>query len=96
MAQDYVDARGDGDFEGVCDLYSDGFVEELAVGSDCAAFVEEQSTGAGDEELELVDVRVNEDRATADIDVIRGSEGPSRIRIQLAREGDDWKISGLQ
>jgi hypothetical protein len=96
VAQDYVDARSDGDFERVCELYSDGFKEELAVAENCAGFVEEQTSGGEDQELELVSVHVNDDKASADIDVIRGSEGPSRIRVQLTRDGDDWRISGLQ
>jgi hypothetical protein len=94
VVQDYVDATNEGDFETVCDLYSDGFKQELAV-DDCPAFVEENSSGAGGE-LSVVEVRVNDDRATADIDVTRGQEGPSRVGITLEREDDDWRITGLQ
>ena len=46
VVQDYVDARNDGDFEAVCDLYCDSFKEELAIGENCPAFVEEQTSGA--------------------------------------------------
>jgi hypothetical protein len=42
-------------------------------------------------------VRVRDDRATADLDVSEGSEGPSRVAIVLERQDDDeWKITGLQ
>jgi hypothetical protein len=94
VVQDYVDANNDGDFETVCDLYSESFKQELAV-EDCPGFVEENSSGAGGE-LSVVEVRVNGDRATADIDVSRGQEGPSRVGLTLEREDDSWRISGLQ
>jgi hypothetical protein len=96
VVQDYVDARNDGDFELVCDLYSDSFKQELAIGENCPAFVEEQTSGAGGGELSVADVNVNDDRATADLDVSEGSEGPSRVALVLEREGDDWRITGLQ
>ena len=96
VVQDYVDATNDGDFEAVCGLYSESLKAELAVGENCAAFVQEQSSGADDAgELEVVDVRVNGDKATANINAIRESEGPSRISLQLGREGDDWRITGF-
>ena len=96
VVQDYVDARNDGDFELVCDLYSDSFKQQLAIGENCPAFVEEQTSGAGGE-LSVVDVHVRDDQATADLDVSQGSEGPSRVALVLER-GDDgeWKITGLQ
>jgi hypothetical protein len=94
VVQDYVDASNDGDFELVCDLYSDSFKQELAV-EDCPGFVEEATSGAGGE-LSVVDVRVSDDRATADLDVTRGQEGPSRIGLTLEREDDEWRITGVQ
>jgi hypothetical protein len=95
VVQDYVDARNSGDFEQVCDLYSDSFKQELAIGENCPAFVEEQTSGAGGE-LSVVDVRVNDDRATADVDV-QGPDGPSRVGLTLEREDEDeWRITGLQ
>jgi ketosteroid isomerase-like protein len=96
VVQDYVDARNDGDFELVCDLYSDSFKQQLAIGENCPAFVEEQTSGAGGE-LSVADVHVNDDRATADLDVSEGSEVPSRVALLLEREDDgEWKITGLQ
>jgi hypothetical protein len=100
VVQDYVDARSADDFEAVCDLYSDGFKAELGAEDNCAGFLEEQTGGAeGDEaaeELQVIAVRVKDDRGTADIDVVREGQGPSRIGLLLTRDGDDWKISGLQ
>ena len=97
VVQDYVDARNDGDFETVCELFSDTFKDQLGVGEDCAAFIEEQTTcGDAESTLEVVDVRVKNDRATADIDVVREGEGPSRVTLTLASEDGEWKITGLQ
>lgn len=96
VVQDYVDARNAGDFEKVCDLFSDSFEQSLGT-ADCAAFVAEQTGGAeGDEELQVVDVRVQGEVATAEIDVTRESQGPSRIGLRLERQDGDWLISGLQ
>jgi hypothetical protein len=94
VVQDYVDASNEGEFETVCDLYSESFKQELAV-EDCPGFVEENTSGAGGE-LSVVDVRVSGDRATADLDVTQGQEGPSRVGVTLEREDDEWRITGLQ
>ncbi len=96
VVQKYVDARNAGDFEAVCDLFSDSYREQLKT-ADCAAFVAEQSGGAeGGESLSLVDVRVKGDVATADIDVNRDAQGPSRVGVRLERQDGDWRIVGLQ
>ena len=94
VAQDYVDASNGDDFDRICELYSDSFKEQLAT-PDCPAFVQEQSSGA-DSEIELVEVRVNGDRATADLDSVSEQEGPARIGLQLERQDDEWRISGFQ
>jgi len=97
VVQDYVDARNGGDFDRVCELLADSLKEQLAVGDDCPAFFEEQTAGGeADSELKVVGVRVRDDRATADIDVIREQEGPSRVGLLLQSEDGDWKITGLQ
>jgi ketosteroid isomerase-like protein len=96
VVQDYVDARTDGDAAAECDLYSESYKEELAV-ADCPAFVQEQSSGGGEQELEVIDVRVNGDRGQAELDIVRGAEnGPVRIGVLLERDDDEWKISGFQ
>jgi ketosteroid isomerase-like protein len=97
VVQDFVDARNGEDFQGECDLYADSYLDELAV-SDCAGFVQEQTTGAeGEEQFDVVDVEVNGDKGTANIDVIRDSEGgPVRIGLLLGEEDGDWRITGFQ
>jgi hypothetical protein len=96
VVQEYVDASNGGDFERVCELYSDEFKAQLAV-DDCPGFVEEQSSGV-DQELQLVEVRVSGERATAQIDAAGGEGGgTARIGLTLERaDGDEWRITGFQ
>lgn len=94
-AQDYVDARNADDFEAVCDLYSERYIEELGAG-DCPAFVQESSSGA-ESELELVDVRVSDGVATADIDIVSEGGGPIRVGLRMElNDADEWEIVSLQ
>ena len=95
VAQDYVEASNARNFQAVCDLYSEQFIEELEA-TDCPAFVKENSSGA-DSDLSLVDVRVSDETATADIDVVSEGGGPIRVGLRLERNPDDeWEIVGLQ
>jgi hypothetical protein len=101
VVQDFVDAREAGDGEAECALYSESYVQSLGVGENCAGFVEESSAAAGPEDLEIVEVTVKGDTATADIDIQREGEGegPARIGLQLEREGGDdgdWRITAFQ
>jgi hypothetical protein len=99
VVQSYVDAQNEGDFETVCDLFSDSLKRELAVGENCPEFVAEQTSGAEvPQQLEIVEVRVRGDSGSADIDALReDGQGPSRITVALTRESDDeWRISALQ
>jgi hypothetical protein len=93
--QDYVDARNDEDFERVCELYADSFKEQLGA-DDCPAFVEEQTAGLEAQDLEIVSVRVNEERAIAELDAAGESGAPTRIGLVLEEQDGDWKITGLQ
>jgi ketosteroid isomerase-like protein len=96
VVQDYVEASNGDDFERVCELYSEEFKEQLGIDENCAGFVEEQSSGV-EQELQLVEVRVNGDRGSAEIDALREEEGgPARIHLLLERSDGEWKISGFQ
>jgi ketosteroid isomerase-like protein len=96
VVQDYAEARESGDYEAVCELFSDSFVNELQT-DDCPAFIAEQTAGAdGPEQIEVIDVRTSGDTATADLDISSGSEGPSRIGLRLELEDDEWRIVGVQ
>jgi ketosteroid isomerase-like protein len=94
VVQEYVDATNSDDFDRVCDLYSDSLKRELGA-ADCPAFVQEQSSGV-ETELELVEVRVSGEKATADIDSGSEQEGPARLGLTLEREDEEWRITGFQ
>jgi ketosteroid isomerase-like protein len=98
VVQDYADARGDKDYDRVCELYSDDFKQKLGATENCAGFLAEQTVGVdAKEQLEIVSVHVRGDRATAALDVSGESGGPVRIGLQLERQDDgSWKITGLQ
>ncbi len=96
VVQEYVDARNSKDFEAECDLYSEEFKEQLGA-VDCPAFVEEQSSGADfKQELTIVSVRVDGDRAQADLDVTAEGGGTTRVGLVLERQDGEWAITGLQ
>ena len=96
MVQDYVDARNSQDFEAECDLYSDEFKEQLGA-TNCPAFVEEQSSGADfEQEVNLVSVRVKDDRATAELAAAAEGGGTTRAILVLERQDGDWLVTGFQ
>jgi ketosteroid isomerase-like protein len=96
VVQQYIDASNADDFDQVCDLYSDEFKQQLVAGANCPAFVQEQSS-AVEQEFELVQISVNGDRGTAEINAVQKEEGgPRRIRLQLQRTGDEWQVSGFE
>ena len=56
-----------------------------------------ENTAGGRGELELVDVRVKDDTATADIDVVSEEGGPIRVGVGMERNADEeWEIVSLQ
>lgn len=96
VVQDYADARNAKDYEAVCEQFSEKLKQELATG-DCPAFVREQSGGAeSDQEVTVVDVRVRDDVATADLDVTSEAQGPVRVSLRLERQDGEWRIAALQ
>jgi len=97
VAQEYVDARNDGDAAKVCELYSGQLKQQIAAGGDCAAFVREQSSGA-DTTFSLTRVDEDGDRATAVIQASTKEGGVGReqeIGIRLERQDGDWQITEL-
>jgi ketosteroid isomerase-like protein len=96
---DYVAAQNDRDFQRVCELYSDELRQQLVgVTSEeqCSRFLEEQTSGDAKGDQSVVGVRVKDDHATADIDVVREGEGPSRVTLTLERQDGGWRITALQ
>jgi len=96
VAQEYVDARNSGDAAKVCELYSEQLRERLA-GSNCVAFVKEQTSGLATQ-MTLLAVQQSDDHATATIRSTAGGElgqATARLEIQLARQDGSWRINSL-
>jgi hypothetical protein len=96
VAQEYVDARNQGDAGKVCELYSDELKSSLGT-SDCVAFVKEQTSGVPTR-VSLVSVQQTDDHATATIRAAAGgetSQATARVRIDLARQDGDWRITNV-
>ncbi len=96
VAQDYVNARNQGDAARVCELYSEQLIQSLKT-SNCVDFVREQTSGTA---TDLTVLRVSEhgDRATATIQARVGgsvANAIAPIELQLTRQDGDWRISGL-
>jgi ketosteroid isomerase-like protein len=98
VAQEYVDARNDGDAAKVCELYSDELKVQAGAGENCEAFIEEQSSGA-DTEFTLIEVEENGDRATAELRATPEQQAPVPLNVPLTitleREDGDWLITDL-
>jgi ketosteroid isomerase-like protein len=96
VATEYVTARNHGDAAKVCELYSERLVAQLKT-SNCVAFVKEQTSGTATD-LTLVRVSEHGDTATATVQARLGGDVANAIapiELELTREGDTWKISGL-
>ena len=95
-AQDYVQARNEGDAGRVCELYSDELISKLGT-SNCAAFVKEQTSGVATT-FTLAGVKEADGRATATLEVAPAgvvSEGGGRLQITLERQDGEWRITDL-
>ena len=64
VAQQYVDAYNARDFGRLCQVLSQSYKQQLKVGSDCAGYFKEQTSGAATT-LTLKDVEVKNNQAAA-------------------------------
>ena len=96
-AQDYVQARNEGDAGRVCELYSDELRGKLGA-SNCEAFIKEQTAGVATS-FALVGVKESGDRATATLRAtVAGNEirgGAGRLQITLQHQDGEWRITSL-
>jgi hypothetical protein len=94
-AQAYVNARNQGDAGKICDLYSDQLKQQLAAGSNCEAFVGEQTSGVETGGFKVVSVQEDGDRATAKLQSGGETGKPVQLTVTLERQDGDWRITGL-
>jgi hypothetical protein len=86
----FVKAETQGDFARLCDLYTDELRAEQ--GKDCATTLASRQKPPISS-ITIVDIRVRNDRATADLDVSVKSEPPSRISLLLTKANGDWRVA---
>jgi hypothetical protein len=92
--QGYVDARNHQDFGQVCELFSDQLRRQSG-GSNCARFIDEQTSGNPRQEFRVIGVTENGDRATARL-VTTGESGKRvNLQVSLEKQDGDWRIASV-
>ena len=64
-------------------------------GNDCTSEMEKITTDADDFELEVTDVTITGDTATAKVKARRGKDKDGTTTFTLVKEGGDWRLSDL-
>ena len=74
--------------EGACAVITDEYIEELFGGAEQC----EEEAGSGESaDVEVDNVQIDGDTATAD-----GTAEGDTATLTLEKEGDEWKISGIE
>jgi hypothetical protein len=94
VAQSYVEAQNQRNFEQVCALFSDQLRQQLG-GDKCPGFLDEQSSGIARRQIKVVSVSETGDRATARLETAGESGASVSLMISLARQDDDWRITSV-
>lgn len=93
----FVDAGNHRDAAGACELLAKQqlqAVRKLGGGGSCASVVGGLLTGAtGNTSVEVDEVRVEGDRATADVTVRQGGRPPRSLSLLLVREDGEWRLA---
>jgi hypothetical protein len=97
VAQQVEDLESDGKrgkAEDICsDILAKSLVDELnTAGTDCTTEMKKAIEDADDFDLEVLDVKVTGDQATAT--VRRGDDGPTET-MAFTREGSSWRATAL-
>ncbi len=94
--EDYIAAREAGDEQAICDMLSVDLKAQLGLGDTCSGQAAELGAGGEALTLEIIDVRVRDEQAAADLNVSRNGQPPSRIQLRLVDEDGEWRIAALQ
>jgi hypothetical protein len=92
VAQVIDDLKGSRDPEEVCSrLFTDAYAQSLeADGHDCVDEVQAMIRDTASTDMDVDDVTVTGDRATAKV-----SQGDATATFELERSGESWQISSL-
>ena len=95
--QRFADATASKDYQALCDdIFATKLVEEVKQSVACELALKNSSLGeARKPKLAIKSVKVDGDRATADVESSAANQPASRDKVQLIREGDEWRIISL-
>ena len=93
----FADATARKDFQTLCDdLFATKLVEEVRRSVACELALKNSSLGdAQKPKLEIRAVKVDGDRATADVTSSAANQPRSEDKVELIREGEEWRIISL-
>jgi len=75
---------------------SRGLAEKLkTAGNDCTAEMEKVTGDADDFQLDVTDVTITGNNATATVETRRGNDKDATVTFSLVEEGGDWRLSDL-
>ncbi len=95
--QRFADATARKDYQALCDdLFATKLVEEVRRSIPCELALKRSDLATAQKpKLEVGTVKVEGDRATADVRSSAANQRPSRDTVELIREGDEWRIISL-
>jgi predicted small lipoprotein YifL len=90
-------ATADKDYQALCDrLLAPSLVEDVeSIGLPCEVAMRRGLGAVREPRISIGTVRVDGERATADVRTSAAGEEPSQDTLQLLRVGDVWRISSL-
>ena len=95
--QRFADATARKDYQALCDdLFATKLVEEVRRSVACELALKNSSLGdAQKPKLEVRTVKVDGDRATAEVKSSAANQPASNDTVELIREKDEWRIISL-
>jgi Putative lumazine-binding len=93
----FADATAKKDYQALCDdLFATKLVEEVRRSVPCELALRNSDLGAAQKPtLRILRVRVDGERATADVRTGAANQEASEDTVELVREDDDWRIIAL-
>jgi hypothetical protein len=93
----FADATARKDYQALCDeLFSRKLVEEVRRTVACELALKNSDLGAAKQpKLEVTRVRVDGERATADVKTSAANQPPSQDTVELVKEDGGWRIISL-
>jgi hypothetical protein len=93
----FAEATAKKDFQALCDdVFATRLVEEVRRSVACELALKNSSLGEAEKpRLEILSVKVDGDRATADVRSSAANQPASQDTVELIREEDEWRIISL-